>query len=257
MNNELFYLIKLAFLGTLALLGLLNYPLGGFAKPTPSSSDSSDSIKIRFQEQDSDGSGRGRPADREGIGSRGDCPPVDVQLTALVPSRNVGSFVEPYPSLWFYVPYKSSEVTSAEFSLQDEHNNDVYRTNFSLPQNPGIISLNLAKATPLEINKMYQWYVKIYCTQQGLSTPIFIRGWVQRITLKPELEKQLQTANTPRQRVLFYAQNGIWYSALTELAKLGLTYPQDANFNQDWANLLRDVGLEKLIQKPISGEINL
>lgn len=257
MNNKLFYLIKLAFIGTLTLLGLLNYPQGGFAKPTPSNSESSDNIQIRFQQQDSDGSGRGRPADREGTGSRGDCPPVDVPLTALVPSRNVGYFVEPYPSLWFYVPYKSSEVTSAEFSLQDEQNNDVYRTNFSLPQNPGIISLNLAGATPLEINKMYQWYVKIYCTQQKLSTPIFIRGWVQRVAIQPELERQLQTATSPRQRVMLYAKNGIWYSALTELAKLRLTSPQDANFNQDWANLLRDVGLENLIQKPISGEINL
>ncbi len=250
-------MMKLVFLGIMVLLGLLNYPLRGLAEVTPSSSHRSDNISIRFQQQDSDGSGRGRPTDREGTGSRGDCPPVDVQLTALVPSGNLGSFIEPYPTLWFYVPYQASEVALAEFSLQDEHNNDIYRTNFSLPQTPGIMSLNLASATLLETNKMYQWYLKIYCTQQPLSTPIFVRGWVKRIAIKPELEKQLNVANTPRQRIALYAQHGIWYSTLTNLAQLRLTSPEDANFNQDWENLLRDVGLENLIQQPITGEVNL
>ena len=250
-------MMKLVFIGTLVLLGWLNYPLRGLAEVTPSSSNRSDPISIRFQQQDSDGSGRGRPADREGTGSRGDCPPVDVQLTALVPHGNLGSFIEPYPTLWFYVPYQASEVALAEFSLQDEQNNDVYRTNFSLPQTPGIISLNLAIATPLEINKTYQWYLKIYCTQQELSTPVFVRGWVKRVAIKPELEQQLKEVNTPRQRIALYAQNGIWYSTLTDLAQLRLTSPADTNFNQDWANLLRDVGLENLIQKPIAGQVNL
>jgi hypothetical protein len=235
----------------------MNYPIYGLAQPSPSTSNGSDSIPIRFQQQDSDGSSRGRLGRRGGTGSRGDCPPVDVQLTALVPSSNLGSAVEAHPTLWFYVPYKSSDVASAEFSLQDERNNDVYRTNFTFLEKPGIVSLNLAQAAPLDIYKKYQWYVKIYCSEQKLSAPIFIRGWVERVALKPELERQLQAATTTRERIAIYAQNGIGYSALTELAKLRVTKPQDTTVNNDWANLWRDVGLVNLAESPIYGEINL
>ncbi|MBE9227018.1 DUF928 domain-containing protein [Phormidium sp. LEGE 05292] len=256
MNKKQSRLIKLSFTATLAVLGSIGFSIIGLAQPISSSDRNSDKIQIRFPQQSSDGSSRGRPGRRGGTGSRGDCPPVDMQLTALIPNSNLGSSVEAHPTLWFYIPYKSSEVATAEFSLQDEQNNDLYRTKFTLPETPGIVSLNLAPAPSLEINKNYQWYVKVYCSQQKSSAPNFIRGWVERVALKPELEKQLQTATTPRERIAFYAQNGIWYSALTELAKLHVAQPQNTTINNDWANLLRDVGLENLAQKPIAGEVN-
>jgi Domain of Unknown Function (DUF928) len=253
MNHKQFPRIKPIFAVTLTYIGLIGYPILGLGQPA----NSSDSVQIRFQQQESDGSGRGRPGRRGGTGSRGDCPPVKVSLTALIPASNLGSSVEAHPTLWFYVPYQSGEVASGEFSLQDEQNNDVYRTTFTVSETPGVVSFSLASAAPLEINKKYQWYVKLYCTKQQSSAPVFIRGWVERVALKPELERQLQTANTPRERIALYAQNGIWYSALTELAKLRLAEPQNATVNNDWANLLRDVGLENIAEKSISGEVNL
>jgi Domain of Unknown Function (DUF928) len=253
MKNAQFGRIKPIFAVTLAYIGLIGYPILGVAQP----GNSSDRLQIRFQQQESDGSSRGRPGRRGGTGSRGDCPPVEVSLTALMPASNLGSSAEAHPTFWFYVPYKSGEVASGEFSLQDEQNNDVYRSNFTLPEIPGIVGFSLAGAAPLEINKKYQWYVKLYCSGQRSSTPVFIRGWVERVALKPELERQLQTATTPRERIAIYAQNGIWYSALNELAKLRRGEPQNATVDSDWANLLRDVGLENIAQKPISGEVNL
>jgi Domain of Unknown Function (DUF928) len=253
MKKRQFGQIKPIFAVSLASLGLIGYPILGVAQP----GNSSDSLQIRFQQQESDGSGRGRPGRRGGTGSRGDCPPVEVSLTALMPDSNYGSSVEAHPTLWFYVPYKSGEVASGEFSLQDEQNNDVYRTNFTLPETPGIVGFNLAGAAPLEVNKKYQWYVKLYCSGQRSSAPVFVRGWVERVALKPELERQLQTASTARERIAVYAQNGIWYSALSELAKLRLDEPQNATLNNDWAGLLRDVKLGNLVEKPILGEVNV
>ncbi|HAZ50107.1 MAG TPA: hypothetical protein DDW76_04685 [Cyanobacteria bacterium UBA11369] len=253
MKNKQFGLIKPIFAVSLAYIGLIGYPILGLAQPR----NSSDSIQIRFQQQEQDGSGRGRPGRRGGTGSRGDCPPVEVSLTALMPDSNSGSSVEAHPTLWFYVPYQSGEVREGEFSLQDEQNNDVYRTNFTLPETPGIVGFSLAAAAPLEVSKKYQWYVKLYCSEQRSSAPVFIRGWVERVALKPELARQLQTVTTPRERIALYAQNGIWYSALSELAKLRRSEPQNATLNNDWANLLRDVGLGNLAQKPILGEVNV
>lgn len=253
MNNTQFNRIKPIFAVTLAYIGLIGYPILAIAQPR----NSSENIQIRFQQQEQDGSSRGRPGRRGGTGSRGDCPPVDVSLTALMPPNNSGSSVEAHPTLWFYVPYQSDEVREGEFSLQDEQNNDVYRTTFTLSGTPGIVGFNLASAAPLEINKNYQWYVKIYCTKQKSSAPVFIRGWVERVAPKPELARQLQTVTTPRERIALYAQNGIWYSAVSELAKLRLAEPQNATLNNDWANLLRGVGLENLAQKPILAEVNV
>ena len=253
MNKKQFCQIKPIFAVTFAYLGLIGYPILGLAQP----GNSSDSGQIRFQQQEEDGSGRGRPGRRGGTGSRGDCPPVEVSLTALMPRSNSGSSVEAHPTFWFYVPYKSGEVASGEFSLQDEQNNDVYRTNFTLPETPGIVGFSLAGAAPLEVNKKYQWYVKLYCSGQRSSAPVFVRGWVERVALKPELERQLQTASTPRERIAVYAQNGIWYSALNELAKLRRGEPQNATFSNDWAGLLRGVRLENIVEKPILGEVSV
>jgi hypothetical protein len=215
----------------------------------------SNNIQIRFNEKEADGSSRGRPSRRVGTGSRGECPPVQVPVTALIPAKNPGLTVEEHPTFWFFVPYQFSNTSGGEFALQDEANNDVYRTSFKLLGTPGIVSLSVPSTVTLEVNKTYQWYFKIYCSQQNLSNPIFVHGWVQRKALKPDLERLLQAAKDKRKRIAIYAENGIWYSALTELAKLRFTEPKNTVFINDWANLLRDVGLDNLAQQPIVGEV--
>lgn len=201
-----------------------------------------------------DGSRRGRPGNRKGTGSRGNCPSVNIPVTALMPENNQGLTVEEYPQLWVFVPYKSNNIVRGEFVLQDERNNDIYRKNFILPATPGIVSVNLAPIKPLEINKDYQWYFKLYCSQQKLSNSLFARGWIKRIPINPNLARQLKTAVTPQQRFSIYNQNNIWYSAVTELAKQHL---ESGNNNSlgDWGNLLKGVGLESLISQPLVGEV--
>lgn len=215
----------------------------------------SNNIQIRFSEKETDGSSRGRPSRRVGTGSRGECPPMEVPITALIPSKNPGLTVEEHPTFWFSVPYKSDDVSAGEFALQDETNNDIYRTPFKLPVTPGIVSVSVPSTVTLEINKSYQWYFKLYCDKQNLANPVFVRGWVQREALKPELERPLSANTTPRSRIAIYAQNGIWYSALNELAKLRIAEPKNTVFINDWASLLQDVGLDNLAQQPIVGEV--
>jgi len=238
----------IAFTITFALLCI------SYMMPVMAYFDSSN-IQIRFNQKEADGSSRGRPSRRVGTGSRGECPPVEVPVTALIPNKNPGLTVEEHPTFWFFVPYQFSKISKGEFVLQDEANNDVYRTSFSLLRTPGIVSLSVPSTVTLEVNKSYQWYFKIYCSQQNLTNPVFVRGWVEREALKPDFERLLQAANDKRSRIAIYAQNGIWYSALTELAKLRFAEPKNTVFINDWANLLRDVGLENLAQEPIVGEV--
>ncbi|MFN6488183.1 DUF928 domain-containing protein [Nostoc sp. DedQUE02] len=49
----------------------------------------------------------------------------------------------------------------------------------------------------------------------------------------------------------------MWYSALTELAKLRLAEPKKATLDNEWASLLRNLDLENLSQKPLVGEVKI
>ncbi|MEH2350845.1 MAG: DUF928 domain-containing protein [Nostoc sp.] len=232
----------------LALFSCTSYPLILIAKSQQATSSGN--------QPPQDGSSRGRPTQRGGAGSRGNCPSVEVPLVALIPEKTVSSVVEANPTFWVFVPYQLKDVPSGEFVLQDEANNDIYRASFTLPEIPGIVSFALPSVIPLEVNKRYQWYFKVYCNQQKFD-PVFVRGWVQRIALKSDLERQLKTATTIRDRIQLYTQNGIWYSALTELAKLRLAEPKNATLDNEWASLLRNIDLEDLSQKPLVGEVRI
>lgn len=208
----------------------------------------------------------GAPGGRQGAGSRGSSTP----LTALVPEvkqtlgkgpgENLavthvwGLTVAEYPTFWFYVPDLSTSIGSVEFVLQDQAGNEVYQTPVTLPERTGIVSLPLpSTAAPLEVGKMYHWYFKIYDNPQSPSDPIapvFVEGWVQRVSLNPTLKSQLAAA-TPQQRSALYAANGIWYDALTSLAELRLVEPEDAALTADWADLLQSVGLNEIASKPM------
>lgn len=222
--------------------------------------ENSNSTHVYFNTNEPDGSSQGRPSGRRGTGSRGDCPSVEMPLEALIPNERSGLVIEENPTLWFYIPFKSNQVSAGEFSLQDEEKNDVMRTSFPVPTQPGIFSLQLKTAKPLEINKTYTWYFKLYCqnnTTSKSSIPSFVSGSLKRVAPDVKLEQQLKAATTPRAKIAAYAQNGIWYTALSELALLRIAEPQNTTFQQDWQNLLAYAGLKYLANKPIFGELKI
>lgn len=199
---------------------------------------------------------------RRGAAGRGKCA-LEPPLTALMPATEQAEgkvdYVwaktsAKYPTFWFYVPYSTPSLRSIEFVLQDEQDNDIYRTPVKVPQNPGIVSFRLpSTATPLAAGKMYHWFFKINvdCNQQQQSeVKDYVEGWVQRVNLDPNLTSQLQTA-TPQRRIALYAANGIWQDALTESANLRLVNTENTTLQADWAELLQSAGLGNLALKPI------
>ena len=204
-----------------------------------------------------DFSGDGRSGRRTGGGSRNSCLSKEPPLTALAPINNWGKTVLEHPTFWFYVPYSAQEASLGEFILQEEEGKDVYRTRFTLPGNPGFVSVTIPPtATALEINKSYRWYFKLYCSQQKSSGSNFVEGWVQRVELTPVLEQQLKAASG--QEYIVYANNLIWYDAIANLAKLRQQNTSNSTLDRDWNNLLqlRGIALEQLNQKPFVGSVN-
>ncbi|PZV07714.1 MAG: hypothetical protein DCF22_21585 [Leptolyngbya sp.] len=216
------------------------------------------------------------PPDRDAPGNRGGgagrgCGVGKQFITALVPeykqtlgqaemTKVWGTTIAERPTLWFDVPYEKGAIAAMEFVLQDNSSpaKEIYRSAIASPTTPGIISIHLPTSVPpLETGKLYKWFFKtrLQCGS-GVSAakPQLqkeeLYGWIQRVSPSANLTSQLKQA-TPQQQATLYAQNGIWFDALTTVAEQHLANPQDSHLIEEWSNLLQAVGLEKLAAKPL------
>lgn len=195
------------------------------------------------------------PGRRRGGARRGTCPNTSTELTALVPAIEIptqtlpetfvgSSTVAEHPTFWFYVPYSLTGDLTAEFILQNDIGQDVYRitsADFSeSEQTPGIVGISLPSAiAPLEIGRVYQWYFKVDC---GSESPLYVRGGIERVALEPNLANQLANAS-PQEQARLYQSNEIWYDAIAVLAQLYRTEPNNPTIEAAWADLLQSIGL--------------
>ncbi|MEH1936618.1 MAG: DUF928 domain-containing protein [Nostoc sp.] len=199
--------------------------------------------------------GRVRGGAKRGPG----CELTKLDLTALVPFTqeansviNVwGQTTEERPSWFFYVPYTKDYPYAVEFVLQDQDSNEIYQKAIALPDKPGVIRVSLPSTAPaLAVDKQYHWFFTINCDKEENSPPTFVQGVIQRVELNPATVKELQTTE-PLKRYAIYAQNGIWYEALTILAQLRQKNPQDAALQAEWRNLLSSIRLDDIAAEPI------
>jgi hypothetical protein len=255
---------------TTAMIGVLTLPIWGSytvsaAGATPAAQVSTTGFTPPPPPPDRDAPGR-----RGGGAGRG-CGAGNQSVTALMPeykqvlergaiTKVWGTTTAERPTFWFDVPYESGAIAVMEFVLQDNASptRELYRSAIVPPTAPGMISIQLPTSVPpLEVGTLYQWFfkVRLQCGSDIAAAKPQIQkenlnGWVQRVNLSPTLTNQLKQA-TPQQRAALYAQNGIWFDALTTLAEQRLANPQDARLMEDWHTLLRSIGLEPLITKPL------
>ncbi|MHC5597348.1 MAG: DUF928 domain-containing protein [Nostoc sp.] len=199
--------------------------------------------------------GRVRGGAKRGPG----CELTKLDLTALAPFTekpdsviNVwGQTTEERPSWFFYVPYTKDYPYAVEFVLQDQDSNEIYQKAIALPDKPGVIRVSLPTTAPaLAVDKQYHWFLTINCDKEKNSPPTFVDGVIQRVQLNPATVKELQRTE-PLKRYAIYAQNGIWYEALTILAQLRQKNPQDAALQAEWRNLLSSIHLDDIAAESI------
>ena len=178
------------------------------------------------------------------------CKSTSKPLRALIPVKNPVLTTSEHPTFLFYVPYGADEVRFGEFSLLiwPEEKTRIYKTRFTLPQTPGIVSVTLPSVPKhaLKEGKFYHWYFKLYCKENTTSQPdLEVNGWVQRVTLTPQSVRQTNTAAAPE----------IWYDSAANLAENLRTSPQDATLRNKWVNLLQWINSEDLAQEPLVGSV--
>ena len=231
----------------------------------------------------------GRSVRGEDGGRRGQCSLLKPPLFALVPEEpfdktlgnalpeglvsSVSLTVSEYPIFWFYIPNLPPDVNDSklEFMLQDDQNNNVFDEPFRFDLNgiSGIVGLRLPSNHKLKLEQLYHWYLSIICDPRRPSRNPNVDGWVQRVALTDERERQLQVAK-PRKRVEIYAKESIWHETFTLLAASRCFDLKEsefaANWNQlwqnpelaaDWNDLLEAVGLSEIAQEPSCSILNL
>jgi hypothetical protein len=204
---------------------------------------------------------------RQGGARRNGCPDVKQPVTALVPGEKtvndeaisfLSFTVFEYPTFWVYLPDLPANLRSGEFVFQDERGKNIYKTPLKLPDRSGIIGITLPQNPQyaLKQDNKYQWYLKVYCgNPENTSDYYYVKAWVQKVALTPNLESQLKAAKPGEYNV--YAVNQIWQDAVTNLADMRRTNSGSSVLAQDWTNLLTSVGLEEFAQAPIVGRYGM
>jgi len=181
-------------------------------------------------------------------------------LTALVPTYRTSAgdvaqdnTLDERPTLWVYVPYALTERVQGSLQLleKDSAGRMAYQTVATVTgTTPGIIGVRLPSSKRLEANQQYKWQFVILCDPKDSTANPFTEAIVSRLPRNPTLEKKLQAAKTPVAKAEIYAQNEIWYEALTTLAEQRRLNPRDAKISAKWKGLLRQGGLSVFDAKP-------
>lgn len=208
---------------------------------------------------------RGTPEAEEGTGSRGVCPyRIDMPpLTSLTGNKDLNTTTARRPSFWIYLPYSITQVSRGEFTLQDGEN-DLYRTQVKLPANiPGIIEIQLPSgSTPLEVGQEYRWYFEIDCSNESSNESdslATLTGTVCLVEPSAELNREIELAQTPLERVKIFAKHGIWHETLAQLIKLRSQEPENLTYQKMWNQLLRQPEVDKtdIINASFVGKVGI
>jgi Domain of Unknown Function (DUF928) len=200
----------------------------------------------------------GNPVATSGAGSRkpsGNCPTVKLPLTALVPPASSGDLVwgrtgQAQPTVWIYLPYTLTPDRPGELRLlQHSAAGALYTPIVRVTQaTPGVMGIRLPANQTLIPNQLYYWSFVVLCDLKDASANQFVKAAIQRI----EVPAQRPTrSSAPEQTAAFYAEQGLWYDALTQLGENRRAFPQNTRVADTWTDLLKDVGFERLASQPV------
>ena len=262
--------------GTFSLMFVSSVASAAPIKPSERETANPSSNSALEQEKKLKFPDRGIPTGRRRGGtSRSECPVLDKPLTAIVPGHETTSLsasyrsntselvpelktnksqsfltqtIEEYPSFWLYIPQAPGFASQGEFILQDARDRDIYRAFFDLPNDSGILKIELPQAQNLEIGREYHWYVKLFCDDNQRTEYIFVDAWIKRVALTPEIVRQLNS-NTEEHQV--YIDNDIMHDAIDRLAQMRKNNPHSIRERNRWNQLLSNLGLSDLMDKNI------
>ena len=151
-------------------------------------------------------------------------------LYSLVP-EHTGQTVSAQPSLFWYVDTLPAEDMPVVFTLTNESKIDpIAEIELDRLGQVGIQRFDLARhEIRLEPSTEYEWTIAVVVDPKHRANDVITAGWIVVVDEPPGLEPNARS----------YAANGLWYDALAAASD---------DFRND---LLREVGLEKILSGPI------
>jgi hypothetical protein len=186
---------------------------------------------------------RGSPGGRVGGGTRGLPQERAMSFYALAPDH-VGLTVHEQPHLyWFISDLPSSPL---EFTLIEVGSAlPLIEERVKSPEAPGIQCIRLADyPIRLQENRRYKWLISLVPEPKRRSKGLLVGGFIERLPFPRNLVRKLQKAGKSGEPYV-YAEEGIWYDALTAVSELIGKAPRDETLRKERASLLEQVGLKE------------
>ena len=172
-------------------------------------------------------------------------------VTAIIPSKKLGLTASESPTLFVYIPENQS--ASANLVITDEQGKQLYQSDFTVPQEAGILRIKLPETVNLETDKIYKWQVQLNSENSSpmMNFKLKTFGWVEKVSL---VENSLAEEETWA-HLNTLAEAGIWHDTLEKLAMLRLENPEDMQLETEWTELLTSVGLNNVAHSNIFPEV--
>jgi hypothetical protein len=195
-----------------------------------------------------------RPDGRQGAATRTICAKDGFVFEPVVPTANYGQTTEAFPTFYWYLTnhaftWAKFELYAAQPKTLKREPDPLYQTTFRLMGGTPLASLTLPATLglpPLEKGRDYLWKVTLICSQGGPEdetangSQLSVQSWISRVESSPELKSKL--AKSPR-RYEAYAEAGLWYDAVHDLALQRQQQPQQPRLAAEWRELLQETML--------------
>jgi hypothetical protein len=180
---------------------------------------------------------RGAPGTNGSGASRPGCPVAAQPFVVFAPTvSHWGETIDARPNFWIYQPYAG---VSIQLELQDEETQTiVFSQTYASPAGKGMVQLALPTTAPeLKVDQPYRWRVNFICNTQAQQSYLS-EGTIVRRKLDHALKCRILMA-TPENRITMLAEQGLWFNALHELARLRQQNPRDRVLLETWQEFLQ------------------
>ena len=180
---------------------------------------------------------RGAPSARVGGGTRSMVPPQ--QIWALAPDHT-GLTTHEQPTLYWYLT-KPMATRLELWAAGDQAVKPMLELTIASPSSAGVQKLDLARhAIRLQAGAEYRFSVTAESDPRQRSSS----GRIQRVDPSLRLAKRLE--GTPKTgHAAAYAEEGIWYDAISSISELIEQSPTDAGLRKQRESLLEQIGLKE------------
>ncbi|MDJ0719297.1 MAG: DUF928 domain-containing protein [Prochloraceae cyanobacterium] len=176
-------------------------------------------------------------------GSRSICqsPFPKNSVFLLIPETEIAHYTtSSTPELYIYAKKTSKVPLSFRIVIPDINADNPKFEKTLLIEKEGFYKIKLPSSFKLEDGRIYLWQIAIPCLNDFTEIDQVLRGAILKVPLTQELRNQLSLAENSLDKARIYAENGIWYDALSSAAK-SEQYLKSAKYVE---KLLKDVNID-------------